>query len=185
MFGTVKKEIVRLWLLSLLVLSPLSVQAVEWQMSLQHAGFMGETSVAAGFENQARWFGMDVGMGFSSDSDGKSVRQINLKTRLQPFIWGLGKYGELILPYLGVQAMYTDDTAFFVKSGNEFPEDEYYDFTAIRFGIPLGMSWRNETWAVYAEYVLLDTDLIAQYNTESALKYQDITSASVGLRYYF
>ncbi|UXR66038.1 hypothetical protein EZJ49_07225 [Bdellovibrio bacteriovorus] len=185
MFGTAKKDIVGLWLLSLLVLSPLSAQAVEWQMSLQHAGFMGEASVAAGFENQNRWFGLDLGVGFSSDSDGKSVRQLNLKARLQPFIRGVGKYGEVILPYVGVQAMYTDDTAFFVKSGSEFPEEEYYDFTAIRFGIPLGMAWRNRTWSVYAEYVLLDTDLIAQYNTEAALKYQDITSASIGLRYYF
>lgn len=185
MFGIVRREVVRLWLLSLLVLSPLSVQAVEWQMSLQHAGFMGETSVAAGFENQSRWFGMDLGVGFSSDSDGKSVRQINVKARFQPLIWGAGKYGEVILPYFGVQAMYTDDTAFFVQSGDEFPEDEYYDFTAIRFGIPVGIAWRNETWSVYAEYVLLDTDIIAQYNTKSALGYQVIASASVGLRYYF
>lgn len=81
--------------------------------------------------------------------------------------------------------MYTDDTDFFVKSGSEFPEEEYYDFTAIRVGIPVGLAWRSSRWAVYGEYVILDTDVIAQYNSKSELAYQDIFSAALGLRYYF
>lgn len=184
MCSTVKRRIAGLYILSLLVLNPFGAKGAEWQMSLQHAGFMGDISVAGGFENEARWFGLEIGMGQSRDSDGTRVRQYNVKTRFQPWIVGLGKYGALA-PYAGLQLMYTDDTDFFVRSGSEFPEEEYYDFTAIRVGVPLGIAWRFRQWAIYGEYVILDTDVIAQYNSNSELPYQDIVSAALGLRYYF
>lgn len=185
MCGVVKIRIVRESFLSILFIFPVYSQAVEWQASIQHAGFMGEVSIAGGFENIAGWFGMDFGMGISHDQNGESVQQFNLKLRLQPITWDLGVYGKLLLPYVGLQAMITPDSRYFMESPDPLPEKNYYDFTKLRFGIPIGVAWRGQHWTLYAESVLLDTDALAQYNTNSALDYREVMSSALGLRYHF
>lgn len=81
--------------------------------------------------------------------------------------------------------MITPDSRYFMESPDPLPEKNYYDFTKLRFGIPIGVAWRGQHWTLYAESVLLDTDALAQYNTNSALDYREVMSSALGLRYHF
>lgn len=185
MFGTANCASVNKLVVSFLILFATQAWAVTWDASAQHAGFLGDGSIAVGFENEAHWFGMDLGIGGSQDYDGSVVSQYNLKMRFMPLTWGLGKWGILDAPYLGVQAMYSRSGDFFYKSPGQYPEGNYYDETSLRTAISMGIAWSSKQWSVFYELVLIDTDIISQYNTRSSLEYEQLFSAAVGIRYYF
>ena len=186
MSGTVISETVTKYLLSLvLVFFTSTASALNWDVSAQHAGFMVELSLGVGLENEAHWFGMDLSVGGARDTDGSVVSQYNLKMRFMPWTWDTSRYGKWDFPYFGIQAMYSRAGDFFYKSPGQYPEGDYYDETSLRTGIFLGLAWNKGPWSVFYEVVLIDTDVIAQYNTRSALEYEQLLSSAVGIRYYF
>ena len=156
----------------------------SWSAEVAHAGFMGTVSAGPIYD-----FNSDHAAAFSIGSyqNGPNhYAQLNLAYRYSRWQYDRPKVFWKPL-HIGLFLLYsTDQQRFFTKSPSKYPEDGYYEETALRGGVELGSTvLLRHSRLGFAMYMrILDNGIVATLNNV----YRDLqyyTSTGLGLQYQF
>lgn len=152
----------------------------------QTAGFLGEQAYGLGYEFNSRHYA-EVTVGKYS-VEGEDNHQLNIGYTYSwwhvPWLHGISK---IFCPGLyALTALGRDE--YFLASPDKYPYPEYYDQTAVRFGLTLAFShlflWENGGLELVYQVMMLDHGLIAKYNNPNE-GLEDFISSGVMLRMQF
>lgn len=153
-------------------------------MSLERAGFFGHSSLGGGYE-WSRTHSLEFLIG-AYPNDGHDNYQLNLAYRYSrwsvPF--ELIDWKPLQIGFFAMRSW--DNDNYFLRSPNEYPQDNYYEQTIVRFGLEVGTTvfLTDTNFALAYRLRFLDNGLVALYNnTNKDLQYY--TSSGLALQFYF
>lgn len=170
----------------ILILSLWSELAIaQWGVALGTGSYMGDRHYGVAYTSESGNHQTEFSYGTTPGIIGDEVRQLSLKYIYSPFH---SSYRGVTTNWIGLGAMVTrclcEET--FVENSDVYPEDDYYDETAYRFGLVLASTVQWKNWEAYWDWTLLDQVAIAVYNND---RFRDRAerywASGVGLRYYF
>ncbi|MNS93768.1 hypothetical protein D3C72_1279620 [compost metagenome] len=150
------------------------------------SGYQGSYYLGATFETEGEEHNFDVGIGMSPGIVENDVYQFNMKYVYSPFEWEPGNSGfSSNIIGVGVLTMRCLCSEVFIKNLDIYPEENYYDETAWRFGLVFEHTVRRDKFEAYLDWVLLDQIMIASWNNPGMRKYPfDYWSAGLGVRFF-
>lgn len=183
-----------IYILLLVLLKGAQTFAGTVAISGQHAGMIGKISLGAGylFENKIS-LALYYGETPLELSNGR-VRQYSLKGIYSPFDVRLSQKWHWETFYSGLLITYTDHPNYFMEPPHDKQPDNYYDPTALRYGIILGSEWtyhlpktrdHNPIASIYLELVALDPEITVFLKNRDKYNGDDVFSAGLGFRYRF
>ncbi len=106
-----------------------------------------------------------------------------MKYVYSPFQWEPGLSGFYTnVVGVGVLAVRCLCSEVFIKNLDIYPEENYYDETAWRFGFVIRHTVRRDKFEAYLDWILLDQIMIASWNNPGMRKYPfDYWSAGLGV----
>jgi hypothetical protein len=158
----------------------------EWGAVAQTSGYLGTYAVGATYETTNEHHFFDMGLGMSPGIVESDVYQLNLKYVFSPFEYEFGASGyRTNIVGIGVMAARCLCDETFIHNLSVYPEANYYDETAWRFGLVFENTLRHRDFQIYWNWVLLDQIAIAGYNNPHIRDYPlDYWSAGIGIRYF-
>ncbi|WP_374028883.1 hypothetical protein [Bdellovibrio bacteriovorus] len=158
--------------------------AAEWGPLLGISGYQGDYSAGASYRSYLQRHAVDLSLGVSTGIHDQEVYQLNAKYIYSPFQWMLPNLATNIVGF-GILAARCLCEETFTKSLNIYPEENYYDETAYRFGLVLSTNVQLKEVEFYWEWVLLDQIGIATYNNPDMQSDPfEYWSAGIGIRYF-
>ncbi|MGE0526417.1 MAG: hypothetical protein AB7G93_05190 [Bdellovibrionales bacterium] len=153
-----------LGLILIFVIVPSSALA-QWAASFHHAGFLGDWAVGPAYAFHPK-HSVELTVG-AYELRETHYHQLNLGYSYLPWrvnpnpqvSWAPLRLGVVILGSL-------DNDRYFLKSPEQYPADNYYEQTAIRWGIQLGTSafLARRRLELGLHTMILDSALVALYN---------------------
>lgn len=174
---------IRPFLSAFILASSLSAHA-GWGGALGTGGFLGDRYFGATYLSANKAHNTDISLGSAEGINYSTTFQLNVKYLYSPF---LKSSGDISINFAGMGFLLTRCLCeeVFVRNLDIYPEHNYYDETAWRFGLVVAhqIKWRNIEF--YWDWVLLDQLGIAAYNNpELRKKPEDYLSVGLGLRIF-
>ncbi|MEN0057425.1 MAG: hypothetical protein AAGB31_01215 [Bdellovibrio sp.] len=158
----------------------------EWGVVLGLSGYLGSYYAGASFLSENERHNVDITLGVSPGIIDEEVYQIGARYVYSPFEYQFERFPlkTNILSFgILVTRCLCDDT--FVQNLSIYPEHNYYDETAYRFGLVLEHNLKWESFTFFFNWVLLDQIAIASYNNPHIRQRPlDFWSAGLGIRFY-
>ena len=156
----------------------------QWGISLQHAGFLGDAAFGVSYEPyEQHYVSYLLGVYKIGGTDFYQSSLLYRYSRWEVLVdghkWRPVQFGTFL-----TYAMNND--RFFVKSPAIFPDEKYYEQTALRIGIEVGTDITFEKYPVSVGTYLrwLDAGIIAFYNNPRRDQ-QYYVSSSLSIQYKF
>ncbi|WP_253715809.1 hypothetical protein [Bdellovibrio bacteriovorus] len=156
----------------------------EWRAVLERAGFLGKYALGVSYEPTLN-HAVDYLLG-AYQIGGENFYQSNFMYRYSR--WHVPVHGHSWRPLqMGafmVVAMNND--RYFMKSPDQYPESNYYDFTAVRYGIEFGSTFTFFPSRLGLGYHLrvFDNGVVAIFNNSNR-DLQYYISSGISLQYLF
>lgn len=159
--------------------------SADWGMAVGSGSYMGKTNMSAVYVAKNKKHMTTMGVGKTAGILGDDVHQINVKYLYSPFVY---TYVKAQWNIISIGALATrclcDET--FVQNSSKYPEANYYDNTAYRFGIVFESHVTLDNWSLYWDWTLLDQLAIVVANNDRYANRPDYYFASgMGVRYFF
>ncbi|MNK07378.1 hypothetical protein D3C87_252910 [compost metagenome] len=170
--------------LSSLVLLMTSSALADWSLVGGMGAFMGEHYLGGSYRSNNDKHRSDLTIGFTEGIYQSTTYQLNFKYLYSPV---QREYEDFTTNYAGIGVMVTRCLCSegFVQNLDIYPERNYYDETAYRFGLVVSHQVRWKKVEFYWDWVLLDQLAIAVYNNPSLRQRpEDYVSAGLGLRIF-
>lgn len=157
----------------------------QWGVALGTGSYMGDRHFGVAYTSESGNHTTVFTHGTTPGILGNQVEQLNLKYIYSPFH---SAFAGVTTNWLGLGGLISrclcDET--FIKNSGVYPEDNYYDATAYRFGLVLATTVQWKSLELYWDWTLLDQIAIAVYNNDRyAHKTESYWAGGFGLRYYF
>lgn len=161
------------------------VASAEWGMAVGSGGYMGKTNMSAVYVSQNKKHMTTMGVGKTAGILGDDIHQVNVKYLYSPFKYSYQKTHWNIVS-VGVLAARCMCEETFVQNSSKYPEKNYYDNTAYRFGLVFESHVTLDNWSLYWDWTLLDQLAIVVANNDRYANRPDYYLASgIGVRYFF
>lgn len=157
----------------------------NWGMAIGSGSYMGKTNMSAVYVSKNKKHMTTMGVGKTAGILGEDVHQINAKYLYSPYSYTYAKTHWNIIS-IGVLATRCLCDETFVQNSSKYPEANYYDNTAYRFGIVFDSHVTLDNWSLYWDWTLLDQLAIVVANNDRYANRPDYYFASgIGVRYFF
>lgn len=156
----------------------------DWQFTFNRMGFLGEFGVGMIYDWENP-HSMEVSIG-SYKTKYQNEWQTNIAYRYSK--WHIDRGEKVWTPiqfgFFTVRSL--DSEEYFIRGPDQYPESNYYDQTALRWGIEFGSALKFKSSGISIAYYfrILDTGIIALYNNgRKDLQYY--ASSGLSARYHF
>lgn len=168
----------------LIVLAGGSAHAGDWRLMATRAGFYGQYSLGLSYEWNPR-HAVDYSIG-TYQIDLENYYQSNLGYRYSH--WQIPFYGNDWRPLqFGAFLVYAmNQQRYFLKSPGKYPYPEYYDETALRYGLEFSstITFKPSRIGLGYHFRIFDNGVIATFNN-SARNLQYYSSSGISVQYLF
>lgn len=159
----------------------------DWGVVAGMSGYLGSYSLGGAFESEAETQNFDIGIGMSPGIVENDVYQFNMKYVYSPWTWEpewASGFTTNVVGF-GIMAVRCLCSEVFIKNLDIYPEENYYDETAWRFGLVFEHTVVRDKFEAYLDWVLIDQILIASFNNPGMRKTPlDYWSAGLGVRFF-
>lgn len=164
-------------LTSIVLLINTNLAQAEIFMEASSGAYLGTTSLSLGYKTNQWNFLLGVG-----DTGRGDFEQINALSRYET--WIIPWRDIVIKPMnIGFGALYTTNSQFSINNKRSYPEENYYDASAIRFVALYQGEIIFRNWSAFYLLTLLDQGLLVEFNNKGyGLNF---ISSGFGIKYSF
>ena len=162
----------------------MTVAGSDWSAEVGYSGFWGTVSAGPIYRVDEK---QSLGLSLGSYRNGPDVfAQINFVYRYAHWKFERGSLLWRPLHIGPFLSLTTDQKRFFLMSPEKYPEDGYYEQTALRGGAEIGTTvlFCKARLAFALYFRLLDNGMVAIYNNRTR-DLQYFSSSGLGLQYHF
>ncbi|WP_235046187.1 hypothetical protein [Bdellovibrio bacteriovorus] len=167
-----------------MLLLGLSAQAGDWRALVERAGFMGTVAAGVSYEWEPE-HAVDFSVG-AYPLDDQTYYQTNFVYRYSRWNSPVGEDMWRPLQFGFFTAYSLDQDHYFMKSPDKYPYPEYYDWTALRYGLEFGTTYTFMPSRIGLAYRIriFDNGVIALFNNSNR-DLQYYVSSGFSLQYLF
>jgi|GEM_PF-1404457 hypothetical protein len=159
----------------------------DWGVVASMSGYLGSYALGGAYISTNESHNFDIGIGMSPGIVGNDVYQFNMKYVFSPWSWEpeflRGFHTNIV--GTGIMAIRCMCSETFIRNLDIYPEQNYYDETAWRFGWVIEHKFVRDKFEAYWDWVLLDQIMIATFNNREMTKRPfDYWSAGLGVRFF-